>query len=285
MAIMDLEPDDTCLDEEDLPSETLLITVCGELAIDSESNVVRLVHYTTQEYFLEQGGEIFPHAQLSISQACIRYLSMDSLGRGPCTTNTDMETRLEKYKLLDYASRNWGNHTRGDPEEKIKELALKFLEHTSKLMCYNQVIHLPEYQYRYAEYSQRFPKHVTGLHVVASIGLAKIAQLLLEREGVDANSKDEDGRTPLLWAADNGHEAVVQLLLEHEGVDANSKDEDGRTPLLWAAANGHEAVVQLLLEHEGVDADSKDEYRRTPLLWAADNGHEAVVRLLKSHHS
>ena len=27
------------------------------------------------------------------------------------------------------------------------------------------------------------------------------------------------GRTPLIWAAENGHEAVVELLLEREDID------------------------------------------------------------------
>ncbi|KAL2004632.1 hypothetical protein VTN00DRAFT_3368, partial [Thermoascus crustaceus] len=70
-------------------------------------------------------------------------------------------------------------------------------------------------------------------------------------KGVDPNSKDNTGRTPLSWAASHGQGAVVQLLLE-KGVDPDSKDEDGRTPLSWAAYYGHEAVVKLLLE-KGVD--------------------------------
>ncbi|PVH71069.1 hypothetical protein DL98DRAFT_597280 [Cadophora sp. DSE1049] len=120
------------------------------------------------------------------------------------------------------------------------------------------------------------------------------------KKGVDADSKDKDGRTPLWWAAWNGRGAVVKLLLATEGVDADSKDTNGRTPLSWAAwngrlswatENGHEAVVKLLLATEGVDADSKDTNGRTPLSWAAwngrlswatENGHEAVVKLLST---
>jgi ankyrin repeat protein len=57
--------------------------------------------------------------------------------------------------------------------------------------------------------------------------------------------------------------------------------EYGRTPLSWAAGQGHEEVVKLLLQTGKVDVDSKDtEYGRTPLSWAAEEGHEEVVKLL-----
>ena len=37
----------------------------------------------------------------------------------------------------------------------------------------------------------------------------------------------------------------MKLLLE-KGAELESKDDDGRTPLWWAAWNGHDAVVKLL---------------------------------------
>ena len=51
---------------------------------------------------------------------------------------------------------------------------------------------------------------------------------------------------------------MVQLLLGTGKVDIDSKDNSGRTPLSWAAENGHEAMVQLLLGTGKVDIDSKD---------------------------
>jgi hypothetical protein len=42
-------------------------------------------------------------------------------------------------------------------------------------------------------------------------------------------------RTPLSWAAIEGYERVVKLLVERDDVEADSKDKWGRTPLSWAA--------------------------------------------------
>src|SRR5882757_2725137 len=83
----------------------------------------------------------------------------------------------------------------------------------------------------------------------------------------------------IVGAAANGHEIVVKLLLE-KGVHPDSKDSDGKTPLSWAAEKGHEGVAQFLLDEDAVDVGSKDNSCWTPLSWAANAGQEAIVRLL-----
>ena len=42
------------------------------------------------------------------------------------------------------------------------------------------------------------------------------------------------------WVAGTGHEAVVRgcWLRERDGVDIDAKDNEGKTPFMWAAENG-----------------------------------------------
>ena len=171
--------------------------------------MMRLVHYTTQEYFERVRMSKFPDAQRSIATACLTYVSFDVFAKGYCPSDQKMDIRLQEYPLLEYAAQYWGEHARGDTEEAVKKIAMKFLEHNSKLMCSNQVMHIPEY--RSSQYSHRFPKGITGLQIAASFGLVEIARLLVEK-GAGVGTKDDYGRTALHGAAGSGHEAVVRLL-------------------------------------------------------------------------
>jgi ankyrin repeat protein len=64
--------------------------------------------------------------------------------------------------------------------------------------------------------------------------------------GISADSKDENGQTPLSYAAEGGHKTVVKLLVKRDDVEANSRDERGLTPLFYAGGDGYEAVVKIL---------------------------------------
>jgi ankyrin repeat protein len=46
----------------------------------------------------------------------------------------------------------------------------------------------------------------------------------------------------------------VQILLEHHNTNPNHCDKEGWTPLLIAANEGHDVVVQLLLGHHSTMA-------------------------------
>jgi len=111
-------------------------------------------------------------------------------------------------------------------------------------------------------------------------GTPPVISLLFERKYVDPNKPDYRGRTPLSWAAGNGHDRAVGLLLKREDVSPSRPDEDLQTPLWLAAGNGHGGVVKLLLGRGDVSPNWPSNYGRTPISWAARNGHDTVVKLL-----
>jgi ankyrin repeat protein len=273
------------LDPDNIPDVQDMVSVCaGLVAVDEESNIIRFVHYTTQEYFERIRETWNPRAQQDIASTCLTYLSFDPFRSGSSSNNKELKRRLVENVFLDYAARNWGWHAR-TVQEQVYDLALHFLQDDDLVSCAAQIMFVPEYKYKVRRgYSQRFIKQVTGLHLLVEFGLLYLLQKLLSEKSTKINvvvdSKDNHGRTALTWAATKGHEAVVRLLLARDDVAADSKSNDGQTPLRWAAANGHEAVVQLLLLRGDVTVDSKDNYGRTPLSWAAGEGREGVVRLL-----
>ena len=73
----------------------------------------------------------------------------------------------------------------------------------------------------------------TALHMAASRGYAKVAEVLLSRKEI-VMAGDNGGDTPLHDAATGGHPEVIALLLSH-GAILRAKDKSGNTPLHLAA--------------------------------------------------
>ena len=117
----------------------------------------------------------------------------------------------------------------------------------------------------------------TPLMVSTFNGKEEVA-LLLIRSGADVRAKDTAGYGPLHWAAFNGYSSVVKLLIEKRA-HVNERSNHGWTPLLQAASRGHLLTVgQLIAAGAEVNLASNDGW--TPLHKAAANGHTEVVKLL-----
>ena len=109
------------------------------------------------------------------------------------------------------------------------------------------------------------------------IGHTRAVSVFLNR-GIDVNSKDTGGHTPLMEAVFGGHIDVVEELLKR-GADVNSQDNDGWTALMEAASKGRADVVKTLLAH-GADARIKNKKGWTALKTTAKCNTE-VTRLLR----
>jgi ankyrin repeat protein len=253
--------------------------LCGLLVVVIDEKVY-LLHQTAKE-FLVRGNNSAVNKNVSnvtrwkhsllpqvsnqiLADICTSYLAFDQNG-------------IEQEVFAEYSSCYWTVHFRQACVRDGNQLIIR-----AKNICnpISEVYHL--WSRMYERHGNVVPKGAESIVIVSALGLAGVVKLLLETGNVDVDCKDpEYGKTPLSWAAEEGHEAVVKLLLETEKVDVDSQDSKyGRTPLSWAAERGHEAVVKLLLDTGKVDIDCKSLQNRTPLSFAAENGHEAVVKLL-----
>ncbi len=110
--------------------------------------------------------------------------------------------------------------------------------------------------------------------------LDEVERLVSKGTAVDAI--DPDNRTPMIFAAFNGHTPVVSFLLEN-GAEVDAKDISGRTALMYAASGPFGETVELLLTN-GADVNVQGTLEGfTALMTAAAEGQADVVRRLLGH--
>ncbi len=314
-----MEPHDSDLDTDILEDIDTIVRVCAGLVVtDEESDIIRLVHYTTQELFLRKLESWNTSAAKEIAETCLTYLcfetfaSEDCESSGPSFFTPPLSSWRWKYRLLEYAAPFWAAHDlRG-----LDELALRFLRSRHHVANAVQVVvELGPHQYLLSSYDLPY---ISGIHLAAYYGLPGLlaslmketepaqfqdspgakspllyaaarnnvtaAQILLESNNVPAHSQDSFGRTPLWFATRLGHVGILRLLMERGDVDPNPKTTSERIPLHVAVRANHLEVVKILLRHPRVSKSIEDELGRTPLGSAARYGHTDIVKLFFDHH-
>jgi ankyrin repeat protein len=121
----------------------------------------------------------------------------------------------------------------------------------------------------------------------ALIGAAEQGELSRVRElvadGVDVNSRDEDGCTALHRAISEGFHPVAAFLIER-GADVIARDNAEFTLLHWAVFANDSTLMDLGFVPT-VGVDPRDTDGRTPLSWAVSNGWSIAAEWLLDHHA
>lgn len=102
----------------------------------------------------------------------------------------------------------------------------------------------------------------TPLYISAMWNRLDIVKYLLQNN-TDPNLTD-GYFSPLIKSVHNWLTNIMSCLVEH-GADINQGDQDGRTPLWWAAFCGHTIKVTSYLLSRGPDVSKPDNKGRTPL--------------------
>jgi hypothetical protein len=207
---LSLEPDIARIEEEDLIDVELLLSSCvGLVILNEEDGVIRLVHYTTQDYLEWQLAKV--EANTSIARVCLMCFGLEGLRKIPeaeytpfPVTSWDMppsfspppppppplppfetpipspapvrQMNLKSTELLaGYAGSYWGVHAREGREEDLEELIL------STLLTEDIRHRIDLYDFAF-----RFPGAGIGdsrlslLHLVSRYGLSRICSKLLK---------------------------------------------------------------------------------------------------------
>ena len=91
---------------------------------------------------------------------------------------------------------------------------------------------------------------------------------------------DEHENTPLIWAAEGGHNDAVTFLLEAKADVVNAQGYLGNTALGRACRCGHVDVVASLLGAAAIDPNIPNRKLQYPMHFAAFKRHPEVVKLM-----
>lgn len=250
----------TELDNYNLLHPESLVDVCaGLVIIDSTSQIIRLVHYTTQEYFSNKRLDLFAGAEADISRACLTYLSYD-IGYGFPNRKIAMWA-FKSYPFLLYASGHWFSHVH--KSLSAENPAPMFLDLVARFKC-----------------SASSSRSISLLRWVPGLNLVSDASFFIP--DLECPDRERALETASYW----GLEELVAVLLDHKTGSCPGLD----ISLFFASQSGAIKVVNLLLRYGAqvnvpVDVEKSRSglsirEANTALSTACKKGHLLVAKVL-----
>lgn len=263
----------TGVHDSDIVDEGFFISVCAGLVIlDHESHIVRLVHYTAQEYFKHVRPDHLVNAEEEITATCLSHLSYRGVPESIESSAQGNPLKPDSFPLFDYAGSNWGWHVRFVSSHTIDEAVLRFINDELGMRRSAKCLS--------RGWDKLFGSEASPLHITAYFGLISHSKWLVDQKHVDPNVRNELGQPPLFVAALTGQLAMINYLLSLPNIDINAgRDTYSGTALHVAVDFGHITIIGRLLE-AGADVAAVTWRGCTPLHAAAEVGNVEITRLL-----
>ena len=266
------------------------------LRISQTKTVVRIAHYSVQEYLesdrnkQSKAAKFYLHhlsAHEGIAKIYLIYL------KEPELSNEKMNwTKLKEFPLARLAARFWPHHYEKttDTSSSIDDLALKmFRNREGSLLAWLKLCNVDEWVYYYNTIYYIVPNFnlissdiASPLYYASLLGLDSIVRELLQVNAAQkqnlVNAKGGRKGNPLQAAIHYGHEKMVQTLLD-AGANVNAQGGYFGNALQAASYNGHEKIVQILL-NAGANVNAQGGYYDNALQAASVCENEKIVQIL-----
>jgi len=112
--------------------------------------------------------------------------------------------------------------------------------------------------------------------------LSKVKNQL--NHGVKVDTLDSCQWSPLMKAAQNGHEDIVRLLIL-QGANLEQADKGNYTALLLAASRNHANIVEILIKNGAQLDHQEDTLGWSALIWATKLNHVKTVKTLLKNNA
>ncbi|KAL8758457.1 MAG: hypothetical protein Q9199_001475 [Rusavskia elegans] len=284
-----IEPGDLDFDVDAIPRIGLILDVCAGLLIyDEENEIVRLVHYTAQDYFDALASSKFDEAHVLIASDCVVYLDYGCFqnpqasinNKKSKTSNAKPKNQDEQYSfhLFGYACTFWARHAMTTQDPDLSLQVHRFLARSPRVLLRTSSSYDRHPYQPYSSLFGGYSRH--GCEIAAFYGLNDELEMFCgEIGGTQALTHYLDSSLHL--AVSYGHTKAAEILLDH-GADIDNTDKGGRTALHIASMEGHLDLVNLLLARS-TDIEARDISGKTPLFSAAIHLREDCILALLNH--
>ena len=291
---------DKTINTRALDMEDLFVTSChGLVSIEKETQIIRFVHHTAQQYLENNRLTLFPGMHAEILRTSLNYLSFTEFGRGRyifesfdaykvnkvangkrIAKRRFLPNRLSEFPFLHYAASSWGWHANGEVSLSHENEIPTFLRSPMLLESAAQVQDSDLlYVWPISEESTKSIRTHLPLLVSCSFGLDHITSILLTKlEDINVNLKYGSKKTTLLHkAVEAGNLGLIRVLLR-AGADIKSNDEGNRSVLYKAIAHGHHSVVEALLSQS-----SDKQVEESVIYCATFRESQSAIRSIVDH--
>ena len=117
----------------------------------------------------------------------------------------------------------------------------------------------------------------TPLYVALAEGMGECVRIIIQVAGVDLGAKSYYGDSLIRAAVEGGNVSCVQMLAKRKEVDMNEKNSVGDTPVLTALRENKTEVLQALINIPTVDLTIRDIYGKSLLILTREHGNHDLA--------